>query len=73
VIRRCEERATHTVPDIPELGFPDDEKPYVELLHGRRIQKLSPKLRHSTAQIRIGAALLKWAGEGAYVGTEWRF
>lgn len=63
----------HTVPDIPELSFPDHEKPYVELVHGQRIPKVSPKLRHSMAQIRIGAVLLNWAGKKAYVGTEWRF
>jgi len=63
----------HAVPDIPELDFPDDVKPYVELLHGRRISRVSPKLRHSMAQVRIGAVILDWAGKRAYVGTEWRF
>ncbi|HXP92761.1 MAG TPA: hypothetical protein VN905_04775, partial [Candidatus Binatia bacterium] len=62
----------HTVPDIPELDFPDDVKPYVELVHGRRIPKVSPKVRHGMVQLRIGAALLEWAGKEACVGTELR-
>src|SRR5215469_5775229 len=63
----------HAVPDIPELDFPDDVKPYVELVHGRRIPKVSPKTRHAFAQSRLIVALLNWAGESAYVGPEWRF
>jgi Uma2 family endonuclease len=62
----------HAVPDIPEPDSPDDVKPYVELVHGRRIPKVSPKLRHRTVQLRVGAALLEWAGKEACVATELR-
>ncbi len=55
----------------PELGIPDI-KPAIESIGGRRIQKVSPRSRHSVVQLRLGALLAVWAGRRGEVGTEWR-
>jgi len=57
----------------PDLGIPDDVKPAIEAIRGRWYQKMSPRTRHSLLQLRIAILLQRWAGEGALVGTEWRF
>ena len=57
----------------PELDFPDTEKPYVESIRGRLVPKMSPKRIHAALEIRVGMALLEWAGRDENVGGEWRF
>jgi Uma2 family endonuclease len=54
------------------LDFPDADKPYVEQIYEQRESKVSPKWRHGRAQIRVGAALDRWAVERGEVGTELR-
>jgi Uma2 family endonuclease len=49
-----------------------DEKPYIEILDGRRVPKVSPKRRHSMLEWRIAARLQELAGNRGDVGTEWR-
>jgi Uma2 family endonuclease len=66
--------AIHAVPRIPRsLSFRDDEKPYVESIHGRLERKVSPQRVHARLQIRLGRWLDDWAGSRGEVGTEWRF
>jgi Uma2 family endonuclease len=57
----------------PDLGIPDDVKPAIESIRGRWYQKMSPRTRHSFLQFRMAKLLERWAGEGAQIGTEWRF
>lgn len=57
----------------PDLGIPDDVKPAIESIRGRWYQKMSPRTRHSLLQFRLAKLLERWAGEGALIGTEWRF
>jgi len=54
------------------LDFPDIDKPYIEQIYERREPKVSPKWIHSRVQIRIGAALDRWAGDRGDAGTELR-
>lgn len=51
----------------------DAEKPYVELIDGLGVRKMSPKTRHSFLQLRFGTLLDVWATGRGVVGTEWRF
>jgi Uma2 family endonuclease len=50
-------------------------KPATERIAGRLRQKLSPRLKHATAQRRLAAVLGAWADEHdcGGVGTEWDF
>ncbi len=50
-----------------------DEKPYIELLEGRAVEKVSPKRVHAVLQWRLAALLQSHAGDRGDVGTEWRF
>lgn len=52
--------------DIPEV------KPAIEQIRREWCQKMSPKRRHSLAQLRMGAILTAWAGDRGEVGAEWR-
>lgn len=49
-----------------------DEKPYLEILNGRGVRKVSPKRKHAELQWRIAALLDRLAGSPGHVGTEWR-
>lgn len=49
-----------------------DEKPYIEILDGRRAPKVSSKRRHGVLQWRIAARLQELAGDRGDVATEWR-
>lgn len=49
-----------------------DAKPYVEILDGRAVPKVSPKRRHGILQWRIAARLQALAGDRGDVATEWR-
>jgi Uma2 family endonuclease len=51
----------------------DAEKPYVELIDGLEVPKMSPKSRHSLLQFQFGKILDAWAAGRGSVGTEWRF
>jgi len=57
----------------PDLGIPDDVKPAIESIRGRWYQKMSPRTRHSLLQGRMVRLLMRWAGDDALIGTEWRF
>ena len=62
------------VPRIPRsLFFRDDDKPYIESVHGRLERKVSPERKHAKLQSRLSAWLEPWAGEHGEVGSEWRF
>jgi len=37
------------------LEPPDDDKPYIEFVHGRRARKMSPKRTHGLMQLRLAA------------------
>jgi Uma2 family endonuclease len=49
-----------------------DEKPYIEILDGRRVPKVSPKRVHALLQWRLAARIQELAGDRGDVGTEWR-
>src|SRR5579862_7641312 len=48
-------------------------KPETEWIRGRALQKVSPTFEHAKLQLVVGGALLGWAGDRGYVGSEWRF
>jgi Uma2 family endonuclease len=52
-----------------------EAKPALEWVNGRVLQKVSPRRKHSLAQMRFAAALDAWARKNACgrVGTEWEF
>ncbi|HET9030941.1 MAG TPA: Uma2 family endonuclease [Candidatus Aquilonibacter sp.] len=50
-----------------------DAKPYIELLDGRPVEKVSPKRTHALLQFGIAAMLQARAGDRGDVATEWRF
>jgi Uma2 family endonuclease len=57
------------------IKLPAGAKPAFEWINGRAVRKVSPKRRHSLAQMRFAQALDSWArrrGAGM-VGTEWQF
>jgi len=62
--------------DYPELArlsrMLDERKPYVELIDGVPVPKVSSKTRHSLLQLEFAVWLRTWAGERGIVGTEWR-
>jgi Uma2 family endonuclease len=69
-----EHMPTHSVPRIPRyLNFPDIDRPYIELIAGRREPKMSPKMLHGSLQTRLGTWLSSWAGDRGYVGSECRY
>jgi Uma2 family endonuclease len=49
-----------------------DERPYIEILDGLRVPKVSPKRVHGMLQWRLAARLQELAGDRGDVGTEWR-
>lgn len=51
----------------------DGERPYVELIDGIEIPKVSPQNRHGYLQLAFGALLKAWVGPRGRVGTEIRF
>jgi Uma2 family endonuclease len=51
----------------------DAEKPYVELIDGLEVRKMSPKTRHSFVQGAFTSILRAWAAGRGVVGPEWRF
>ncbi|HEX3462602.1 MAG TPA: Uma2 family endonuclease [Candidatus Elarobacter sp.] len=55
-----------------EIILPET-KPETEWLRGRAVQKVSPKLKHGTIQIWLGAELQRWARGRGKVASEWRF
>lgn len=57
-----------------EIQVPDT-KPATEWIHGRPLQKMTPRERHARAQLRFAGALLEWADKttSGRVGTEWDF
>jgi Uma2 family endonuclease len=57
-----------------EIYLPD-AKPALEWVNNRVLQKVSPKRKHSLAQIEFGVAMRNWAVERklGFVGSEWRF
>jgi Uma2 family endonuclease len=66
--------AAHAFPLIPAgLDFHDDEKPYVESVHGRLARKVSPRRTHGRLQLRMARWLEDWAGQRGEVAAEWRF
>lgn len=62
--------------DFAELSRLSDEldarKPYVELIDGIRVPKVSPRTRHSFLQSELGMLFRAWAAGRGGVGTEWR-
>ena len=54
------------------LEPPDDDKPYIEFVHGRRARKMSPKRTHGLMQLRLARWLDDWAAERGEVMTELR-
>ncbi len=55
-----------------EIVLPEN-KPALEWILGRAVQKVSPKRRHSLLQAAFANHLLLWARGRGEVGTEWRF
>ena len=51
----------------------DADKPYVELIDGIEVRKVSPVNRHGYLQIEFGVLLKPWARSRGRVGTEIRF
>ncbi|GAC1565666.1 MAG: Uma2 family endonuclease [Vulcanimicrobiaceae bacterium] len=51
----------------------DAEKPYVELIDGIEVRKVSPGNRHGYLQTEFGILLKPWARSRGRVGTEIRF
>lgn len=62
--------------DFAELSRLSDEldarKPYLELIDGVRVPKVSPRTRHSFLQLELGTLFRAWAAGRGSVGTEWR-
>jgi Uma2 family endonuclease len=54
------------------LEPPDDDKPYIEFVHGRRARKMSPKRTHGLLQGRLYRRLDDWAAGRGEVMTELR-
>lgn len=50
-----------------------DEKPYLEILDGLAVRKVSPKRKHAILQWRIAALIDRLGGSFGQVATEWRF
>jgi Uma2 family endonuclease len=59
---------------MQEIVLPET-KPALEWINGRVLQKVSPRRRHSLAQMRFAGALDAWAeaNRSGMVGTEWEF
>jgi Uma2 family endonuclease len=57
---------------IPEFNIPE-VKPAIEVVHGERFQKVSPKPTHSVLQLALGSYIRTWAKNRGRAGTEWRF
>jgi Uma2 family endonuclease len=57
---------------VPEFNIPE-VKPAIEVVHGERFQKMSPRKIHALLQLRLGVVFLAWARDRGEVGTEWRF
>jgi len=52
----------------------DAEKPYLELIDGVEVPRVSPQLRHSLLEIEFLSVLREWAHElGGTLAHEWRF
>jgi Uma2 family endonuclease len=52
----------------------DAEKPYLEIIDGVEVPRVSPQLRHSLLEIEFLAVLREWARErGGTLAHEWRF
>ncbi|HEY9085004.1 MAG TPA: Uma2 family endonuclease [Candidatus Tyrphobacter sp.] len=51
----------------------DDEKPYVEIVDGQAIPKVSPKHAHGYVQITLGAILRRCSQSRGTTASEWRF
>jgi Uma2 family endonuclease len=62
--------------DFAELSRLSDEldarKPYVELIDGVRVPKVSPRTRHSMVQAELLVLFRIWALGRGRAGTEWR-
>jgi len=50
----------------------DGRKPYVELIDGVKVRKVSPLHRHGILQIEMGVILRTWAGRRGTVSSELR-
>jgi Uma2 family endonuclease len=63
----------HMLAPIPRWLEPsDDDKPYIEIVHGRRERKMSPKRTHGLVQGRLCRVLDDWAAGRGEVMTELR-
>jgi Uma2 family endonuclease len=51
----------------------DARKPYLELISGRKVRKVSGRMRHSRLQLEFAVRLHDWAADKGVVGIEWRF
>jgi Uma2 family endonuclease len=61
----------NAIPDwIIEL---DDRKPYIEVLHDRKLPAVSPRMVHGLVAVRLSVVLESWARSRGYVGAEVRF
>ncbi len=50
-----------------------DEKPYIEIIAGRWVEKVSGTRRHGSIQIQLGSIVMEQARDRGYVASEWRF
>lgn len=50
-----------------------DEKPYIEIIAGRRVEKVSGTYRHGAIQLRLGGLVRQQGKEHGFVASEWRF
>src|ERR1700693_487908 len=51
----------------------DAEKPYIELIEGLEVPKVSPKRRHSELEFELTRILKAWAAGRGSANLEWRF
>lgn len=51
----------------------DARKPYLELIGGRKVRKVSGRTRHSRLHGEFAVKLHEWAADKGVVGIEWRF
>jgi Uma2 family endonuclease len=68
------------VQDVASAGFDieresrllEREKPYIELIDGIKVRKVSPRHRHGILQMEMGFILRTWAGRRGRVSSELR-
>jgi len=52
---------------------PPSDQPEIEVIDGRAVAKVSPRLTHGLVQVRLAALLQAWAGTRGLVSIETRF